>query len=119
MESVRVDRWLWAVRVYPSRTSATDACRGGRVAVNGRTAKPATAVRSGDVVSAVVGRRRRRLEVRQVIERRVSPALAAECMVDCDPVGDHTESVATSAAGGRPTKRDRRRLERMRGRSHA
>src|SRR5918912_952703 len=76
----RVDKWLWSVRVFKTRSLATDACRGGRVKVNGRAAKPATVVRVGDQVVAVAHGVRRELEVARVIDKRVGAPLAAECV---------------------------------------
>lgn len=119
MEETRVDRWLWAVRVYKTRSAATDACRGGHVRVNGRPAKPATAVKVGDRVEATIGPRRRVLEVVQVIEKRVGAPVAATCVLDHTPP-DLRPVEATGAAPrrdpgtGRPTKKDRRQLERHR-----
>lgn len=118
MEATRVDRWLWAVRLYKSRSMATDACRGGHVEVNGAPAKPATTVRVGDRVTAKVDGWQRVLEVVQVIDKRVGAALAAECLVDQSGPRPKPEFVAPlfmrDRASGRPTKRDRRQLDRLR-----
>jgi ribosome-associated heat shock protein Hsp15 len=120
VEETRVDRWVWAVRVYKTRSAATTACRGGHVKINGRTAKPAATVRVGDRVEAKVGPRRRILEVAQVIDTRVGAPLAAECFVDRSPPPPPREAPATvptrAPGAGRPTKKDRRRLDRSRGR---
>ncbi len=119
MDETRVDRWLWAVRVHKTRSAATDACRGGHVRVNGRPAKPATPVRVGDRVEATVGPRRRVLEVARVIDKRVGAPIAAECLVDHTPPDERpaelTGGVPVRDRGaGRPTKRDRRQMERHR-----
>jgi ribosome-associated heat shock protein Hsp15 len=120
LEGTRVDRWLWAVRVYKSRAEATEACRGGHVRVNGHPAKAATTVRVGDQVTARAHGRARVLEVVRVIERRVGAPIAAECIVDHSPpppARDWTEpAFARDAATGRPTKKDRRQLDRFRSR---
>ena len=120
MDETRIDRWVWAVRVYKSRSAATAACRGGHVRVNGRSAKPAAPVRVGDRVEAKVGPRRRVLEVTKVIDTRVGAPLAAECFVDHSPpppARSAPAAVPTRDPGtGRPTKKDRRRLDRSRGR---
>jgi ribosome-associated heat shock protein Hsp15 len=120
VEETRVDRWLWSVRVFTSRSEATEACRGGHVRVNGRAAKPAATVRVGDRVRACVHGRDRILEVVRVIERRVGAPIAAECIVDHSPPPpprDLSAPVfARDAASGRPTKQDRRRLDRLRAR---
>src|SRR2546421_6809507 len=70
MEVTRVDRWVWAVRLYKTRSAATEACRGGHVRVNGAPARPSTSVRAGDRVTAHVGRDRV-LEVVRIIDSRV------------------------------------------------
>ena len=119
LESTRVDRWLWGVRLYKTRAIATDACKGGHVRVNGAPAKPATPVRIGDRVEAFAGDRERSFEVVRVIDKRVGAALAAECLVDhSPPVPPKEDQIAPifirEAGAGRPTKRDRRDLDRFR-----
>jgi ribosome-associated heat shock protein Hsp15 len=118
MDATRVDRWLWAVRVFKSRSEATDACRGGHVRVNDRPAKAATTVRAGDRVAARAHGRARVLEVVNVIEQRVGAPIAAECFVDHSPPPPPRElsdpAFARDPATGRPTKRERRQLDRMR-----
>ncbi len=118
--TTRVDRWLWAVRLYRTRSEATGACRAGHVRVNGGAAKPGTAVRIGDRVAARAHDRDRELEVVRVIDKRVGAAVAAECVVDHSPPVPPRELAAPGfvrdAASGRPTKRDRRRLDTFRGR---
>jgi ribosome-associated heat shock protein Hsp15 len=120
MDEVRVDRWVWAVRLYKTRSAATTACRGGKVRVNGKAAKPSTPVRVGDRVEARVAQRDRILEVTRIIETRVGAPVAAECVVDHSPPPPPRETVGSvpvrERGTGRPTKRDRRRLDRSRGR---
>lgn len=120
VEQTRVDRWIWAVRLFKTRDDATTACRGGHVRVNGRPAKPATPVRVGDRIEAVVHGRQRVLEVVTVIEKRVGAAVAATCLVDHSPPVPRREDVPApfvrDKGAGRPTKRDRRQLDRLRGR---
>lgn len=118
MDETRVDKWLWAVRLFKTRGLATTACRGGHVRVNGAPAKPATLVRVGDRVEAQVHGRARVLEVARLIDKRVGAPLAAECVVDHSPPEaprDQAPPVfARERGAGRPTKRDRRRLDRFR-----
>jgi len=121
---VRVDKWLWSVRVFKTRTAASDACTNGQVSVNGEQAKPATKVVIGDVVEA---RRRERIYVYlvcAVIEKRVSAAKAAECFDDRSPPPQPRSSAEVPPPGGardrgagRPTKREWREIDRLRGRS--
>jgi ribosome-associated heat shock protein Hsp15 len=117
MESTRVDRWLWSVRLAKTRPDAAEACRGGHVRINGRPAKPATTVSPGDEVRARVGQTTRVVEVVRVIQKRVGAADAATCFLDRTPRPAPSETVAVAVrerGTGRPTKRDRRRLDRLR-----
>ncbi len=119
MESCRIDRWLWAVRLCKTRSAATAACRGGHVEINGVNAKAATGVRVGDRVEARIVGRTRRVVVTRLIDKRVGAAVAASCYVDHSPPPperDRTPVFARERGAGRPTKRDRRRLDRLRGR---
>ncbi|MDA8290170.1 MAG: S4 domain-containing protein [Actinomycetota bacterium] len=119
MEHTRVDRWLWAVRVFPTRTSATEACRGGHVEVNRSSAKASARVARGDRVVVRFGGRVRDIEVVEVLARRVSAAVAATCVAEHGTARGRTEEtapVARDRSTGRPTKRDRRALDRLRGR---
>ena len=118
VDETRVDRWLWAVRIFKTRTESTEACRGGHVRVNGAPAKPAATVRAGDRVTARAHGRDRVLEVVQVIDKRVGPPIAATCLVDHSPPppprDEAVPAFVRDAASGRPTKRDRRQLDRFR-----
>ena len=119
METTRVDRWVWAVRLYKTRSDATDACRGGHVEVNGATVKPAASVRPGDRVTARAHGVRRELEVVEVIDKRVGPAIAATCFIDHTPPpveSDRIRVAPRERGSGRPTKRERRELDRWRDR---
>ena len=116
MESARVDQWLWAVRLYKTRSTATEACRAGHVRVNGSVAKAASQVRVGDRVEAHLASRNRVLEIVRVIDKRVGASQAAECLIDHSPPAPaRNEAVLPRERGaGRPTKRDRRELDRLR-----
>jgi ribosome-associated heat shock protein Hsp15 len=121
IETVRVDQWLWAVRLYKTRANAAAACRGGHVVVNGKTAKPATAVKPGDHIEARADRRERVVEVVRVLTKRVGAQVATECFVDHSPPPPPRETsdpvFRRDPGTGRPTKRDRRQIDRLRGRS--
>jgi ribosome-associated heat shock protein Hsp15 len=113
---MRIDRWLCAVRLVKTRPLATRLCDGGRVLVNGSPAKPSTKVRAGDRVEAFIADRKRILEVVRPIESRVGAAVAATCFVDHSPpvVPDAGPSMMLVRGEGRPSKRLRRELERLR-----
>jgi ribosome-associated heat shock protein Hsp15 len=119
VESTRVDRWLWAVRLTKTRPDAATACRGGHVRVNDRPAKPSTTVVPGDQVQARLGDRTRVVEVVRVIQKRVGAADAVTCFLDRTPAPPPAVEVAAALrdrGAGRPTKRDRRALDRWRAR---
>ena len=113
-EGPRVDRWLWAVRLFKTRGEATDACRSGHVRVNGRPVKAAATVAAGDQVVVRLHGVDRTVEVRQLIEKRVGASLAADSYIDHTPPPPPREArVAERDRGaGRPTKRERRQLDR-------
>jgi ribosome-associated heat shock protein Hsp15 len=117
MDSTRVDRWLWAVRLTKTRPDAAAACRGGHVRVNDRLAKPSTMVSPGDVVRARVGDTTRIVEVLRAIPKRVGAVDAATCYLDRTPPPPSTPVVPVAArdrGAGRPTKYERRALEKWR-----
>jgi ribosome-associated heat shock protein Hsp15 len=118
IDAVRVDLWLWAVRLYKTRANAAAACRGGHVTVNGRPAKAATPVRIGDRVEADTERQLRIVEVARAIDKRVGAPIAAECFVDHSPRPRPRDPAfgRRDPGSGRPTKRDRRQIDRLRGR---
>jgi ribosome-associated heat shock protein Hsp15 len=120
IESARVDQWLWSVRMTKTRSDAAAACRGGHVKVNGKAAKPATPVKVGDRVEAYLHDRERILEITTLIVKRVGAAVAVECFVDHSPPVPEREAdvpvFQRDRGAGRPTKRDRRELDRLRGR---
>jgi ribosome-associated heat shock protein Hsp15 len=118
--SVRIDKWLWAARVFKTRSLATDACDGGRVDLNDQAAKPARLVRPGDSVKVTLPLGRRRiLKVLAVDDRRGSALVAARLFEDHSPPAPPRTRYAPppfrAPGAGRPTKRERRDLDRLRG----
>ncbi len=118
---VRVDAWTWAVRLFPTRSAAADACRAGHVKLNGKNVKPAHAVRAGDSIRVLTPAGERIVVVVGVISRRVGAAVAIEQYEDRTPAEPPKAERALlglrDRGAGRPTKRDRREIERLRGRS--
>ena len=116
-DTTRVDVWLWAVRIYKTRSASTTGCRGGHVRVNRVAAKASTPVKVGDRVEAFV-ERERILEVAVVIDKRVGAAVAATCLVDHSPpapvVKRQPPIFVRERGAGRPTKRERRELDHLR-----
>ncbi len=117
METARADQWLWAVRIFKTRAMASEACKGGHVRVGGTAAKASTRLRPGDRVAVRVGGEDRVLEVVEPVTKRVGAARATACMVDRTPPAPAADGApfARTRGSGRPTKRDRRQLDRLRG----
>ncbi len=120
MTRARVDAWTWAVRLFPTRSAAGAACRAGHVRVNGERAKPATMVVPGDEVHVRGGERERLVVVQRTVVKRVGAAVAVGCYLDRSPAPVPKEHRAVAGerdrGTGRPTKRDRRLIEKLRGR---
>ncbi|WP_407548504.1 S4 domain-containing protein [Streptomyces sp. Pv4-95] len=116
----RIDSWIWSVRLTKTRSAAATACRGGHVRVNGERVKPAHGVRVGDEVRLRHAGRERIVVVTRLVRKRVGAPVAAECFVDNSPPPPPREEVPVIAhrdrGAGRPTKRDRREIEQLRGR---
>lgn len=116
-DETRIDRWLCAVRLVKTRPIATQLCEAGHVRINGSGAKPSSKVRPGDRVDALLAGRERIIEVVRPIESRVGAAVAVTCYVDHSPPPVVTEvrpGILAVRGEGRPNKRLRRELERLR-----
>jgi ribosome-associated heat shock protein Hsp15 len=119
--TLRLDKWLWAVRVFRSRALAGDACRAGSVVVNELAAKPARDVRAGETVTVRLGLMTRTLRVVGVPRSRVGAKLVAAYCEDLTPAAEWEKArersvqqmLAREKGSGRPTKRDRRLLDQL------
>lgn len=117
---VRLDKWLWSVRLFKTRSLAIDACNAGHVKRNGERVKPARAVRLGDTYTALVGETTRIVKVVGLVEKRVGAPQVPQFMEDLTPPAEPERPREAGEAppfyrprgSGRPTKRDRRLLER-------
>jgi ribosome-associated heat shock protein Hsp15 len=119
VQSIRVDKWLWAARVFKTRSLAADACDGGKVDVNDQAVKPAKALRPGDLIRVTLPHGRRRvLRVSALDDRRGPPALARTLYEDLTPPEPPRPRWAPPPmrppGAGRPTKRERRQLDHLR-----
>ncbi len=120
IDSVRIDQWLQAVRITKTRSGAAAACRGGHVRINGAAARPSSRVAVGDHVEARVNQRERIVDVTKLITKRVDAATAAECFDDRSPLPPESDDTfqppfaVRDSGAGRPTKRDRRQIDRVR-----
>ncbi|HET8993424.1 MAG TPA: S4 domain-containing protein [Rhodococcus sp. (in: high G+C Gram-positive bacteria)] len=117
--SVRVDSWTWSVRLFKTRSAAASACRAGHVRVDGATAKPSTPVTIGAEVRVRVHGMEKIVEVAQLVNKRVGAPVAATTYIDHSPPPPPKEILASvprrDRGAGRPTKKERRELDRLHG----
>ena len=117
----RIDRWLWAVRLFRTRALATEACRGGKIRVREDKGKPSYSIKAGETVTIQSGPITKTIRVLGVIEKRLGAKLVADYLEDLTPSEEYELLRMTAAqkalrrdrGTGRPTKRDRREIERL------
>jgi len=116
---VRIDKWLWAVRLYKSRSLATAACSAGKVRIEGQHVKPARSVHIGESITAVTGDIKRTVRVIGLLDRRVGAKVVPQYMEDLTPASEYAKPrepnfrprLLRPKGMGRPTKKDRRKIE--------
>lgn len=121
MDQVRIDKYLWAIRVYKTRTDATDACKGGKIRVNGADIKPSKTVKVGDVISVRKGAVTYTYKVLELLEKRQSAKLVPEFAENLTPQEEidklkapvETFFLKRDRGAGRPTKKERRQMDSM------
>ncbi|MCQ2173747.1 MAG: RNA-binding S4 domain-containing protein [Bacteroidales bacterium] len=119
MDSERIDKYLWAIRVFKTRSEATDACNGNKVQINGTNAKASKAVKVGDLVSARKGIVQFQYKVLKLSENRMGASLVPEFAENLTPESElakmrapvETFFVKRDRGSGRPTKKERRELD--------
>ncbi len=119
MEEVRIDKYLWAIRAYKTRSEAAEACGGGKVRLNGNDVKPARAVRAGDIITARRGQVCYTYKVKALTENRQGAAKVPEYAENLTPQSEldklrtpvETFFLKRDRGAGRPTKKDRREME--------
>lgn len=119
LSAVRIDVWLWSVRIYKTRSDATSACKGGHIRINDDVVKPSSRIRPGDTVRVRIKGFDRILIVKALLKKRVGAAVAQTCYDEMTPERPriHVPIVGKRDAGaGRPTKKERRELDRLFGR---
>ena len=117
-ESVRIDKWLWAVRLYKSRSLAIEACNAGHVKIGGNKVKPSRDVHAGERISVLAGRVLRTVKVLAPLDRRVGAKLVSQFLEDLTPPEEYARAredagVRFPTGFGRPTKKQRRQLEKF------
>ncbi|MEM9991467.1 MAG: RNA-binding S4 domain-containing protein [Bacteroidota bacterium] len=121
MNKVRVDKWIWSVRIFKSRTLATDACKSGRVEVNNTRVKPSASVEVGDLVNVQKNGFNLQFKVIKLLEKRVGAPIAVTCYEDLTPAEELSKysdwyigkarPEQRERGTGRPTKKERRQID--------
>lgn len=123
MDKVRADKWLWAIRLFKTRSQASDACNAGKVKLDGDSIKPAKELRVGDTLTVTKEQQRITYKVLKVIEKRVGAPEAQLCYEDLTPPEERERTLMPSVfrfptrdrGTGRPTKKERRDMGKFRG----
>lgn len=118
-EKLRIDKYLWAIRVFKTRSLATEACKAGKVKLNGQNIKPSYVVKIGEVYHIQKGIEKKVLKVVDLLEKRMDAKTAALYYEDLTPVEDtysykstfHAPMLRRDRGTGRPTKKDRREID--------
>lgn len=118
---VRIDKWLWSVRFYKTRNLAIDACKAGKVKIDSNSVKPSRTVKEGDVISLSQGPLNKTIRVKQLLHNRVSAKLVADYVEDLTPPEEYERiefmkefnAERRERGIGRPTKKDRRDIDRL------
>ena len=115
-KTVRIDKWLWAVRLYKTRSQATDACKSGRVKIAGDVVKASREVRIGQEIEIHAGPITKTVRVLEVLEKRVGAKLVSGFMEDLTPTEEYQKldllrSHPSAHRKGRPTKKERRDMD--------
>jgi ribosome-associated heat shock protein Hsp15 len=120
---VRIDKWLWAIRVFKTRSLANEACQSGKIKINAIRIKPSRSIQIGDRITVQKGYIKFDYEVTGIIEKRVSASLAQQNYIDHTPEDEKiktnsklfTPQYQREKGQGRPTKKDRRDLDKLLG----
>ena len=118
-EKLRIDKYLWAIRAFKTRSVSTEACKAGRIKLNGQNLKPSHLVKVGEVYTVQKGSERKIVKVVALLERRVDAKTAFTFYDDLTPIEEtyayksmfNTTNLSRDKGTGRPTKRDRREID--------
>ncbi len=121
VESIRIDKWLWAVRLFKTRNTAAEACKGGKVKIDGKVVKPSRDIKVGDLISIQQTPIIKEVKVLQIIKNRVSAKLAVESVEDITPKEEYDKLKMMNELNyerrdrgvGRPTKKERRTIGKL------
>lgn len=121
LKKVRIDKWLWSVRLFKSRSMATDACKSGKIKLKGTSLKPSFLITTGEIIEVKKNGFNLIFKVNHIIEKRVSATLAAPCFDDLTPLDELNKykdwfvgksgTEFREKGDGRPTKKERRDID--------
>ena len=123
MESIRIDKWLWVIRIFKTRSQASEACNGGKVKIDGHNAKPSREIRVNDIIDIQQSGSRKTVKVLKIHKNRVAAKLVPDIMQDLTPPEEYERlemirqlNIEKRERGaGRPTKKDRRNISKLKG----
>jgi len=126
MDTVRIDKWLWAVRLFKTRSQASAACRGGKIKIENAVVKPSREVKLEDIIHVQAGGFTKTVKVIGILKNRVSAKLAVEYVEDITPAEEIDKKLMLREVNyerrdrgvGRPTKKSRRLIERLKNFKH-
>lgn len=118
---VRIDKWLWAARLFKTRAIATEAIKGGKVKINDTAVKPSREVKESEIIQVQIEQLHKVVQVKTVVKNRVSPKQVPEVYIDLTPKEEYEriefmhayKSEYRDRGAGRPTKKERRMIEKM------
>ena len=121
MDTIRIDKWLWAVRLFKTRTQASDACRGGKVKIDGQNVKPSRDIKVGEEIEVQMGIVRKKVGVKAILKNRVGAKLVENYMEDLTPTEEYEKLDMLKQLNyekrdrgtGRPTKKNRRDISKL------
>jgi ribosome-associated heat shock protein Hsp15 len=121
VDIIRIDKWLWAVRLFKTRTQASDACKGGKVKINGQNAKASREVKVDEVIEIQLQNIKRTVKIIKVVKNRVAAKFVPELLQDLTPTEEYEKvemlrilnTEKRDRGVGRPTKKDRRTISKL------
>ena len=118
---VRIDKWLWAARLFKTRSIAADAIKGGKVKINDNAVKPSHEVKEGEIIQVQIEQLHKVVQIKTLVKNRVSPKQVPEVYTDLTPAEEYEriefmhayKSEWRDRGAGRPTKKERRMMEKL------
>jgi len=121
VDSIRIDKWLWAVRLFKTRTQASDACRGGKIKIAGQNTKPSREIKEGEEIDVQLATIRKKVRVKQLLKNRVAAKLVDDYLEDLTSPEEYEKMEMMKQLNyerrergkGRPTKKERRTISKL------